>query len=52
MADALEKILQNDSDARDLATRAKEEAQVRFHPKIVARQHIRIYEEVLGAKNS
>jgi glycosyltransferase involved in cell wall biosynthesis len=50
MSGALEKILANNSAARDLARRAKEEALARFHPKVVASQHVRIYEKVLGAE--
>jgi len=52
MSGALEKILQSNSDARDLAKRAKEKAFARFHPKVVAEQHARIYEEVLKVKKS
>ena len=48
MAEALEKILQNPSAARDLAKRGKREASTRFSPAVVAQRHLEIYREVLG----
>ena len=48
MAEALEKILQSPSTARDLARRAKQAASTRFSPAVVAQRHLEIYREVLG----
>jgi glycosyltransferase involved in cell wall biosynthesis len=50
MAAAFEKILNNDSTIGAITNRAKQDALARFHPKAVASQHVRIYEEVLAAK--
>ena len=47
MSEAVEKVLMNSSATRDLARRAKEGALARFHPRVIAQQHVRIYEEVL-----
>ncbi len=47
MSDAVEKILTNPSAARELAARAKAKARERFHPKVIAQGHLKIYQEVL-----
>lgn len=43
-------------DDRELATRiaieAKAQAQRRFHPQVIARQHLEIYHEVIHSKNA
>jgi glycosyltransferase involved in cell wall biosynthesis len=46
--EALEKILSNRSWAEQLAAAAKAEALRRFHPRVVAREHLEIYGQVLG----
>ena len=43
----VEKLLANQEFANQLAMTAKTEALRRFHPQIVARQHLEIYREVL-----
>jgi glycosyltransferase involved in cell wall biosynthesis len=52
MAKAVEKVLHDRSALADFTKRAKEEALRRFHPKAIASQHVRIYEEVLRAGKS
>jgi len=52
MAVAFEKILGHNSTIAAITNRAKQDALARFHPKAVASQHVRIYEEVLAAKKS
>jgi glycosyltransferase involved in cell wall biosynthesis len=47
MSEAVSRILMSPSEARDMAKRAKQEALARFHPKVIAQGHVRIYEEVL-----
>lgn len=51
MSTAVERLLADGPSAREMATRAKEQALARFHPKVVAQKHVDIYREVL-AKNS
>jgi glycosyltransferase involved in cell wall biosynthesis len=51
MSRAVEKILVDRSSARELAIRAKEQARVRFHPRIVAQRHVDIYREVIGGRS-
>lgn len=48
MSRAVEKMLVDRGAARELAVRAKEQAQARFHPKVVAHQHLDIYRDVSG----
>ncbi len=46
------KLLADQKFAQQLAITAKAEARRRFHPQVVARQHLEIYRQVLGpAKN-
>jgi len=47
MSGAVEKLLKNSSMACEIASRAKEKARERFHPKVIAEGHLRIYEEAL-----
>jgi glycosyltransferase involved in cell wall biosynthesis len=47
MTNALEDLLGNATQER--AVRAREEAQLRFHPRVIARRHVEIYEEVLSS---
>jgi glycosyltransferase involved in cell wall biosynthesis len=46
---AVEKILSNSELAQQLAAAAKAEALRRFHPQIIARQHLEIYRQALTA---
>lgn len=46
MSQAVEKMLTNRAAAHELAARAKEQALARFHPKVVAAQHLEIYKEI------
>ncbi len=48
MSKAVERILADRAAARELAARAKEQARARFHPKIIAQQHVGIYREISG----
>lgn len=48
MSRAVEKMLANRAAAGELAARAKEQARARFHPKIIAQQHIDIYRQISG----
>src|SRR5436190_3395719 len=50
MSEAVSKILTDPSKGRDMAERAKQEALARFHPKVIAQGHVRIYEEVLRGR--
>ena len=50
MAEGVEKILREKSAAGDLATRAKQEAAMRFAPEAIAREHVKIYREVLAGE--
>jgi glycosyltransferase involved in cell wall biosynthesis len=52
MSGALEKAFQDDSSTRALAARAKQEALARFHPKVIATRHVKIYEEALTAQKA
>ncbi len=47
MAEAVERMIADFPASRQVAKRAKEEARRRFHPKIIAQEHVRIYREVL-----
>lgn len=47
MSGAVERMLANPADAREMAARAHQEARARFHPKIIAGRHVEIYREVL-----
>ena len=46
----VDKLLADRRFAQQLAVAAKVEALRRFHPQIIARQHLQIYREVLGSK--
>ena len=46
--EAMEKLLADREFARQLATTAKAEALRRFHPQVVARQHLEIYRQALA----
>jgi glycosyltransferase involved in cell wall biosynthesis len=48
MRGAVEKALSNPGATADVARRAKLRAQERFHPRVIARRHVEIYQEVLG----
>ena len=50
MVGAVEKILSQPEQARNLAAAARQAARERFHPLIIARRHLEIYREVLGSK--
>ncbi len=52
MRRAVEKMLLAPSAAADMARQAKSRAQQRFHPEIIARRHLEIYREVLGAPST
>jgi glycosyltransferase involved in cell wall biosynthesis len=45
---AVERVLSDPSAAADMARRAKINARARFHPDVIARRHIEIYQEVLS----
>lgn len=49
MAEQVERLLAGVDAARAMAQRAKDRARERFHPKVIARKHLEIYREVLGA---
>ncbi len=49
MRRAIERVLVAPSLAADVAWRAKSRAQERFHPEVIARRHLELYREVLGA---
>ena len=40
-------LLENPDRAKTLAGSAKERARVRFHPRVIAQQHVEIYRERL-----
>ena len=48
MAGAIKRVLQNPSEAAEVARQAKERARDRFHPVVIARRHLEIYREVLS----
>jgi glycosyltransferase involved in cell wall biosynthesis len=48
--EGVEKLLADPSWASQLAAAAQAEARRRFHPEVVARKHMEIYREVLGAR--
>lgn len=52
ISQAVEKMLTNRAAAREMAARAKEQALARFHPKVVAQQHLQIYKEVCSSPTS
>jgi glycosyltransferase involved in cell wall biosynthesis len=49
MAAAIEKVLLNSAAAAEVARQARERARERFHPEVIARQHIDIYRELLSS---
>jgi glycosyltransferase involved in cell wall biosynthesis len=52
MSESIEKILQSNASVGDLAVRAKKQAMARFHPRVIAQQHVAIYEEILRGKKA
>lgn len=52
MSQAVEKMLRDRTAAREMASRAREQARARFHPKVVAAQHVEIYKEVCSLRTS
>ena len=48
--EAVEKFVTNRAFAEEMAAAAKAEARRRFHPLVVARQHLEIYREVLSGR--
>jgi glycosyltransferase involved in cell wall biosynthesis len=46
MARALDNLLANPSGAKTLAAQARQEAQKRYHPKVIAHRHLEIYREI------
>lgn len=49
MRTAMERVLSNPAEVSAIATLAQREAKQRFHPLVIARKHVEIYREVLGA---
>jgi glycosyltransferase involved in cell wall biosynthesis len=47
MAGAVEKVLVNPAAAAEVARQARQRAQERFHPEVIARRHLDVYREVL-----
>jgi glycosyltransferase involved in cell wall biosynthesis len=47
MSAAIAKLLAEPELGRTLAAKAKRQAQERFHPLVVARQHLEIYREIM-----
>lgn len=47
MTAAVERVLVNAPAAASAARQARQEARERFHPEIIARRHLEVYEEVL-----
>ena len=47
MSGAVEKFLTQPELARTLAVEASRQARERFHPAVIARRHLEIYQEVL-----
>jgi glycosyltransferase involved in cell wall biosynthesis len=50
MRAAVEKVLADSATALGIAAQARRIAQERFHPRIIARRHLDIYNEVLGKR--
>ncbi len=48
MTAAVEKVLTDPAAAATVAGQARQQARERFHPEVVARQHLEIYREVLS----
>jgi L-malate glycosyltransferase len=48
---AVAKLLDQPELGKRLAAEARQRAQERFHPAVIARRHLEIYREVLGRKN-
>lgn len=48
MRQAIERVLAKPDAARDMAQRARQKAKERFHPRVIAEGHLRIYRDVLG----
>ncbi|MGA3162960.1 MAG: glycosyltransferase family 4 protein [Verrucomicrobiota bacterium] len=52
MRTGVAKLLENTNLRQQLAVEAKKRARTRFHPAVIARRHVEIYREVLGAKGN
>lgn len=50
MSQATERVLEGGAVARELAQRAKARALEKFHPRVVAEQHVKVYQELLAGK--
>jgi glycosyltransferase involved in cell wall biosynthesis len=48
MRTAVETALANTQAAREIAALAKARARERFHPRVIARQHVEVYQQVLN----
>jgi glycosyltransferase involved in cell wall biosynthesis len=48
---AIERALANPGESRELARVARQQAQERFHPLVIARRHVEIYREVLSIRS-
>ena len=44
----VERVLSNPAAAREVARQAKLRAKARFHPAVIARRHVEIYQELLS----
>ena len=51
MRAAIERGLANPAATRELARVARQRAQERFHPLVIARRHVEIYREVLSIRS-
>ena len=49
MGAGVSKLLEDASLARALADKARQQARERYHPLIVARRHVKIYQEILSS---
>lgn len=47
---AVTRLLEDRSFAQKLATAAKQQAQQKFHPLVIARKHLEIYRQIIAAK--
>ena len=48
MRNAIGKMLENPALAKELAANARQQAREKFHPLVVAKRHVEIYQEVLS----
>lgn len=51
MEESVAKMLANSNEARQMANEAKTEALERFQPRIIARRHLDVYDEVLRSRS-